>query len=144
MTGIALAWLALMLLPVFTSMYYMLYYYILVILLLPFLIKKIIDKDNTFYNKWTRVRKKGFWKNVLQAGLRSFIVMTVVVCLSQLFGNGYTPSKIVSGVPAHVLTGLGLFLFILSFIIGIIEWYENEKKYNRILLTLKYQEKDLL
>lgn len=134
-----IAWLILIALPVFNDMYYLLLYYaVAVLILLAGMYWFIQDKkiEDRFYRKWHRLRERGFWINVIRAGIGSFIYMTVILTFGQLFGNGLTPAKLVSLLGGTIIW-IMLVLFVFSFIIGVAAWYENEKRYHKIHINMK-------
>ncbi|MET3683424.1 4-hydroxybenzoate polyprenyltransferase [Alkalibacillus flavidus] len=131
-----IATVCLLFLPVFFDLYYLTIYYIAVVILIPIVIFRLIREekvDQRFYKRWDKARDKGFWINVILEGGRSLFIMTVILCFSQLVGNGRTPFGIVSELSNSALTWFFLlFLIVFSFLNGIVMWYENEKRYNRI------------
>lgn len=127
-------WLYLIFLPSYNEMYYLVPYYIIAALMLPVVLFCIIqDKkmDQQFYHRWYKLRKKGLLFNVIRGTILSFIYMTVIICLGRLFGYGQTPFKMISLLGGKMIWII-LLLIIFSLITGIILWYENEKRYNKI------------
>jgi hypothetical protein len=124
--------------PVYSHVYYMSLYYIIVVLVcIPLTFYRIINSDSfekRFYFKWKKKREKGRLINMISEGLRTIIVIVVIVFSSQFIVNGRTPGFILSELPINVSMGLMFFLFILGAIAGIGAWYENEKRYQKIYL----------
>lgn len=130
-----IAFVVLFALPMFFEIYYSTIYYIGVILLIPIMIFRIVWEskfDERFYRKWYKAKKRGFWINVIQLGLRWFFLMASVVSISQLFGNGRTPLEIVSALSVGAFIWILLLFFVFSSLLGIVTWYENDKRYYRI------------
>ncbi|WP_066638591.1 hypothetical protein [Desulfolucanica intricata] len=132
-------------LPIFEDVYHTTLYYAGAIILIPITIFRIVwdEKfEHRFYRRWHKAREQGYWVNVFREGLRSFVHIILVICISQFLGNSYTPLKIVSKLSGGVLACLLLFIIVfycfllffigLSLIIGIVAWHENEKGYYRI------------
>ncbi|WP_066639247.1 hypothetical protein [Desulfolucanica intricata] len=130
-------------LPIFEDVYHTTFYYAGAIILIPITIFRIVwdEKfEHRFYRRWHKAREQGYWVNVFREGLRSFVRIILVVCISQ-FLNGHTPLKIVSKLSGGVLAWLLLFLIGLSLIIGIVAWHENEKRYYRIHYNIENYKK---
>ena len=66
------------------------------------------------------------------------IAMFLIVCLSQLFVNNLTPVEIIGALPGYILLVLCLVLLFFGLLAGLVRWHENEKKYNRIYYSKKY------
>jgi len=133
-------WLLLVILPLFNQIYYVIFYYIIAALILLAGLYWIIQEEKVekrFYKRWDKLRKKGFLFNVIRGTSFSFVFMTVVVCLGQLFGNGQTPAKTVSLVGNKATWIILLLLIVFALIMGIIMWYENEKRYHKIHFYLQ-------
>jgi hypothetical protein len=128
----------LLIIPFYSHVYYMSLYYIIVVLVcIPLTFYRIINSDSfekRFYFKWKKKREKGRLTNMISEGLRTIIVIVVIVFGSQFILNGYTPSFILSELPINVSMGLMFFLFILGAIAGVAAWGENEKRYQKIYL----------
>lgn len=126
----------LLIIPLQSPIYHRnLYYSIVVFLYIPFTIYGMLRRDKMekkFYDKWKRRREKGPIINMIMEGFKSIFHMTLVVFSIQFVVNGYTPSFIISELPKNLGRGLIIFVLILSVIIGIISWYENEKRYRFI------------
>ncbi|KJS13287.1 MAG: hypothetical protein VR67_04665 [Peptococcaceae bacterium BRH_c8a] len=132
-------------LPVLTDIYYATFYYAGVFLLIPITFYRIIcaDKfDKKFYQSWPQAREQGFWINVVREGLRTIIIITVVVTISQLLVNGRTPFDLVAGLSNGVLVLLLLLLLGFGLLGGIAAWHENDKRYYRIHYSLQTRQGD--
>jgi len=122
-------------LPLYMEIYYRTLYYVGAICLIPICIYRIVwdEKfEKKFYRRWGRAREQGFWVNVAREGLRAFALMTVITMISQLIGNGRTPFEIGSKLTASISVWIVFLLMLFSLVIGIVAWYENDKRYNRI------------
>lgn len=124
-------------LPYFGEVYYQKLYYLFAFLfILTLAILEILDweekRDERFLKKWPKRRDKGFWINVFLVGLGSFLFMGIMVSLGQLFGNGITPLEIVNTLPKKALTKVLITLIVFASTIGIIDWYEKERKYEKL------------
>ena len=130
----------LLIMPFDGYVYYTKLYYIIVILVyIPLAFYQIIKSDSIerkFYYKWERKRKRGRLANIFSEALRSAFSMVAFVFGGMFIVNGYTPIFILSELPIKGSIGLMIFVFIFSIIIGIIAWYENEKKFYKISLKL--------
>lgn len=124
-------------LPLYAEIYYISLYYIMVILMgiLLTVQEKLLQNgkmEEKFFEKWSQSRKKGALFHCIRAGARSFIVMTLVVSAGQLFGNGITPAEVINVLPRGLIINLFILLVVFSLIIGIVSWFENEKRYGKI------------
>lgn len=122
-------------LPIFNEVYYTGFYYAVTIIFIPVVLYGIIREEQIekkFYMRWRKARKQGLWINVVREGLRSFVYIVVVVCLSQLFDKGITPLQIVSILSSRQLIWILLLFLAFGLLIGIVAWYENNKRYHRI------------
>ncbi|UMZ72811.1 hypothetical protein [Natranaerofaba carboxydovora] len=127
-------------LPIFEEVQYTVTYYVMIILLLPITIYSIImDKKlkKKFYKRWQKVREQGFWINIVREGMRSLVFMITLVSITQFIVNGRTPLEIISKLSDSALVWISLFLLAFNIVVGVIAWYENEKRYNRIQYALK-------
>lgn len=120
-----------------------LYYLIVIFVLIPITFYRIIRSDTLekkFYFKWGKKRKKGRLINILREGLRTIFFMLTVVLGSRYIVDGRTPNFILSKLSIN--QSLFLMLFILSFgaIVGMVVWYENEKRYKKIYLNSEDKE----
>lgn len=132
--GFIVFWILLAFLPLYLEIYYLIAYYIVAGWLLLVGLYWIIEDDRInrkFYRKWRRLRGKGFLYNVIRGTILSFLYMTVTIGLGQLLGNGRTPTKIISLLSGKTIWII-LLLLIFSLIIGIVLWFENEKRYEKI------------
>jgi Ca2+/Na+ antiporter len=131
----------LLIIPLYNHVYYMSLYYIIVVLaFIPLTIFRIMRNDlleKRFYDKWQKRRKKGQLFNIFGNGLRTIFSILVITFGTQFIVNGRTPSYILSELPKNVRVGLMFFLFVLGTIAGIVAWYENEKRFNKISLNLE-------
>lgn len=131
----------LLIIPFHSHVYHMsLYYIIVVFVFIPLAFYRIIRSDSfekRFYFKWKMKREKGRLTNMISEGLRTIIFIVVIVFSSQFIVNGRTPGFILSELPINVSMGLMFFLFIFGAIAGIVAWYENEKRFNKISLNLE-------
>ncbi len=93
--------------------------------------------DERFYVRWNKSREKGLFINSIREGLRSLILMILIVSIGQLFGNGLTPIDIVNALSSSALFKILVLLIVINSVIGIVAWYENEKRYNRICWNKK-------
>lgn len=132
--GFFIFWLLLTGLPLFNEMHYLIFYYIIAGLLLfvgSYWIIQEAKIEEGFYRRWHRLRDKGFLYNFIRGTIFSFIYITIIVYFGQLFGNGRTARELIP------LLGDKIFWIILlmlgfSLIIGIVLWFENEKRYNKM------------
>lgn len=123
--------------PLYSPVYYKSFYYAGVVLLitLQFLVEIFHwDKklDERFCVRWRKSRKDGFWINCIRGAAYSFVLMVAAVSLGQFFGNGLTPVDVVLALPGSALPKILILPVVFSSIIGIVYWYENEKKYYQI------------
>ena len=128
-------------LPYFYEIYYAVFYYITGALILLFTVIRIIYDEKfeeRFYRKWSKARKKGFFPNMLTGGVLYAVIMVFIVFISQLFINNLTPVDIIRELPGSIVLVLLLILLFFSSLIGLVRWYKNEKKYNRIYHSEKY------
>lgn len=142
--AITILYVLLLALPFFEEVQYTVFYYVVIILLIPISIYRIIlaEKfEDRFYKKWQKKREQGFWVNVVREGTRSLVLMIVLISISQFIGNGRTPLEIVSMLSGSALVWISLFLLAFNLVVGIIAWYENNKKYNGIHCALKNHSK---
>jgi hypothetical protein len=134
-------WFTVMLtLPVLTEVYYAVLYYTCLLLLIPITVYRIVQADKfekRFYQSWHKARKHGFWVNVVREGLRTMIIITVVVAISQFLVNGRTPLYIVSKLSSGILILLLLLLLGFGLLGGVVAWHENDKRYYRIHYGMK-------
>ena len=131
-------------LPLHSHVYHMSLYYIIVVLLIPLTTYRIIRGEaleKKFYFKWEKRREKGRLANMIMEGVRAILFIVVAVFSGQFFGNGYKPSLIISELPINVSIGLLIFIFVHGAICGIVAWYENEKRFNKISLNLEQRNK---
>ncbi len=127
-------------LPILTEFYYAALYYAGLLLLIPITIYRIVQADKfkkRFYRSWHKARKQGFWVNVFREGLRTIIVITVIVATSQFLVNALTPLDIISRLPGNVLVLLSLLLLGFGLLCGVVAWHENEKRYYQIHYSVK-------
>jgi uncharacterized membrane protein len=142
--AITILYVVLLALPIFEKVQHIVLYYAFVILLILVTIYRIIwdeNFDGRFYNRWQKARQHGFWINVVREGLRSLALMIALVSTGQFIGNGRTPLEIVSKLSGSALVWISLFLLAFNLVIGIIAWYENNKRYKRIYYALKNNSK---
>jgi hypothetical protein len=90
-----------------------------------------------FYFKWEKKRKKGRIFRIFTESFRSILLIIAFVFSGQFIVNGRTPGFILSELPINLSIGLMFFLFILGSIVGIVAWYENEKRFHEISLKLE-------
>lgn len=138
--AMGIASLILLILPIFTDTYYATLYYALIMVLIPIGIFRIVCNEifeQKFYQRWGKVRKQGFWINLVREGLRSLFVMITIISASQFFVNGRTPLEIVTKPSGSALLWTIFLLSAFSLIIGIVAWHENEKRYTRICYSMK-------
>lgn len=134
--AISILFVALLVLPILYGVYYTILYYAGLILSIAFAIYKIIwdeKVEERFYKRWHKARQQGFWINVVREGLFSFVQITVLVSISQLFGNGRTPLDILPYLSGSIL----LLILAFSLTIGTVAQYENEKRYQQIYYSMK-------
>ncbi|MDR3543759.1 MAG: hypothetical protein P4L69_22805 [Desulfosporosinus sp.] len=137
LVGITIWFIVLLTLPLHMEIYYRTLYYVGAIFLMPIFFYRIVwDQkfDKKFYKRWDRAREQGFWVNVAREGLRSFVFMTVITMISQFFGYGRTPFEMV--LPASILVWIVFLFMLFSLVGGIVAWYENDKRYNRIYYSM--------
>ena len=126
----------LLLIPLFTEVYYQTLYYLLIIFVAVPLGFAAMAKgealDERFCRKWEAKRRQRKGPVMAREGLKSFGYILLMVLITQFVMEGNTPGTILTKVPGTVLIGLFLFLAVLCGIIGRISWTENEKKYHKI------------
>ncbi|MTI71831.1 MAG: hypothetical protein FH751_16405 [Firmicutes bacterium] len=121
--------------PFFSDIYYISFYYLGSICLITFSIYRIAweeKKDKQFLKRWHNARKQGFKLNVFRESTKAFVLMTLSIIIIQFIVYGRTPVDIISKVSINLLIILLIILSMFSLIIGIVTWYENNKKYNRL------------
>lgn len=107
----------------------------LVILLTFYRILRGEFLEKKFYFKWQESRKKGRLTNIIIEGLRSVIFIVVMILVGQFIGYGHSPSFVSSKLPTKTAIGLLMFILVFGIICGIVAWYENEKRYEKIYLN---------
>ena len=131
---ISILYIVLLALPILAEVKHIASYYTIIILLILITIYRII-MDEKFekrsYKRWKKARQRSFWINVVIEGMRSLILMVALVSISQFIGNGRTPLDIISKLSNSLLVWISLFLLVFNRIIGVVAYYENEKKYNQ-------------
>ncbi len=136
----------LLILPLYDHVHHMGLYYIIIILgLVPFTFYRIIKSDfleDKFYSKWKKRRKKGRLINILIEGLRTVFLIVILLLGSQFIANNNTPSFILAELPNNAVMCLASIILIFGVICGIVSWYENEKRYEKIHLNREYEEKN--
>jgi len=136
---ITICLIVLLVLPFYTEIHYRIIYYTGVILLIPIAIYRLVCNkklDERFCKKWSKAREHGFWINVAREGLGSFIFMIAITIMNLLFVHGLTPFEAVlevSKLSRSQLVVILLFLLAWSLLVGIVAWYEKEKRYHRFL-----------
>ncbi|MTI66967.1 MAG: hypothetical protein FH753_10250 [Firmicutes bacterium] len=121
--------------PFFSDIYYISFYYLGSICLITFLILRIAweeKKDKQFLKRWHNARKQGFKLNVFRESIKAFVLMTLNIIIIQFIVYGRTPADIISKVSINLLAILLIILSIFSLIIGIVTWYEKNKKYDQL------------
>ena len=123
--------------PFLAKVYYQKFYYALVLIFILLLALMEIfswekNRDKRFLAKWPKVRDRGIWINVILVALGSFFFMSIMVALGQLFGNGLTPLDIFNTLPGESMIKILLLLVFFSLSIGILSWYENQRKYEKL------------
>lgn len=142
--AIAMWFVVMLALPTFIEIYYATLYYAGVILLIPITVYRIVwdDKfEKKFYESWHKAKEQGFWINVVREGLRTVVIITAVVTISQFLVNDRSPLYIVSRLSSSVLIWLVLLLLGFGLMGGIAAWHENNKKYYRIHYSMKNNNK---
>ncbi len=123
--------------PLLAKVYYQKSYYLLVIIfILTLALMEIFqweeNRDKRFLTKWPKMRERGILINVILVGLGSFFFMAIMVALGQLFGNGLTPLDIFNTLSGESMIKILLLLIFFSLTIGIVSWYENQRKYEKL------------
>jgi len=124
-------------LPFFIEIHYRTLYYSGAILLIPIGLYRVVREkkfEEGFCKKWDKAREQGFWINAAREGMRTFVSMIAIVSITELFVHGFTPFEIMSKLSGYQLVFSLLFLSAWSLLVGIVAWYEKEKRYHRFLL----------
>jgi len=133
--ALTIRFVVLLTLPIFIGIYLENFYYAGITFFIIAAIYRSIwntKSEERFYEQWHKAKQKGFWKNVFRESLSTFVLITMLVSISQFFENGQTPLETVSKLSYTKIVGVFLWLFSFSLIIGINAWRENEKRYTRI------------
>ena len=131
---ITLLLIVLLVMPIFAEIYHLVLYYIGISLLILYTVGWSVinwdkDMEAKFYESWQKKRSLGFWLNVARIALSSFARVAIIIGFSQYFVNG---NSILQLEPLLLLTLIALLLAI-SVIIGIVSWYEHEKRFIQII-----------
>ncbi len=98
--------------------------------------------EERFYRRWKKLRERGFWINFLRKGIWAMVLIIAAVSAGQLFGNGVTPLEIVERLSVGGLIPVILVLLLFSVLLGIVGWYEDEKRYAKICFRKEYDSYD--
>ncbi|QVY59670.1 hypothetical protein [Cytobacillus gottheilii] len=133
-----IASIALLIFPLIMPIYYLPFYYLLAVFLLPLSIYRVIRHEHfeqKFLRRWKKAREKGYWINVLIEGARSILLLIAVAIFTTVFVYGLTPVSLFRQDSGEIniafLLFFIIFLLVFYFIAGLIQYYENETRYNK-------------
>ncbi len=133
-----------MIIPLFTEIYHEVFYritiFILFISLLLFFIITV-DQEEKFYKKWKIARNRNKLIYVIKTGSIWAVFQILGAFFSKYIINNYTPFYVYSKTPLGFIIFYILFIFFLGFMVGIISWGGNERKYEKIYNTRRLREK---
>ncbi|KAB2335720.1 hypothetical protein [Bacillus mesophilum] len=129
---------AMLILPLIMPIYYLPFYYLLAVLLLPVSFYRVIRHEHferKFLRRWKKAREKDYWTIVLREGARSILLLIFVANFTTVFAYGLTPVSLFRQDTGEVnipfLLFFIIFLPVFYFIAGLIQYYDNERRYNR-------------
>ncbi len=134
-----IASIAMLILPLLMQIYYLPFYYLIAVILIPLSFYRLIRHEHfeqKFARRWKKTREKGYWRNVLIQGVRSIVLILIISSLTPLFAYGMTPIALYrqsfNEVNVPFLIFFMIFILIFYVVTGILQYYENEKRYNRV------------
>ena len=128
--------------PQIYEIHYQPYYYAFLVLLAVIATIEIVYEEyfeERFYRRWKKFRERGFWINFLRKWLSAMAVMAATAIAGQLFVKGVTPPELVDRL-ADGLIPVIITLLLVSALLGIVGWYQDEKRYDKICLRKKQLE----
>lgn len=133
--GTIMTSLVLLLVPLFTNIYYPIWYYIGLVCLMGLgIYREVAYKryEKKFYQKWNEARKRGFAFNMIWQSARAALLLIGIVVLFQLFSYGLVWSEWLLLLTPTTLIASLIIVVTLGVIAGIYSWTENEKRYREI------------
>jgi hypothetical protein len=135
----------LLILPYFTEIAHTSLYYIGVILLVGYTVFWSVSNwrgklEENFYRRWHKARASGFWINVIRSALRSLLTMLLIIGFTQLVVNGVAALEIGLDLSTFELLFVIAIFSTFSLIIGMVEWYGNEKRFDQITRSRSIRE----
>lgn len=133
--GTMMTSLVLLLVPLFTNIYYPIWYYIGLLCLIALgIYREVAYKryEKKFYQKWHIARQRGFAFHMIWQSARAALLLIGIVVLFQLFSYGLVWSEWLLLLTPTTLIASFIIVVTLGVIAGIYSWTENEKRYREI------------
>lgn len=133
--GTIITSIVLLLVPLFTNIYYPIWYYIGLLCLMALGIYREVAYKRyakKFYQKWDKARKQGFAFNMIWQSIRAALLLIGMVVVFQLFSYGLVWSEwLLLFTPTTIIASF-IIVVTLGVIAGIYSWTENEKRYHEM------------